>query len=715
MNFKFLSKPLPGVPPIWVALLLLLFTGGSLPPPDDPKNLVPKEEHGLVSSVTQGLMRQYHYLGLTLNDSLSSRLFDNYISALDPSKSYFLQSDMDYFDRYRYSLDDQLKNEDLLFGFQLFNLFRIRAMGHYEEISSIVDQPFNFELDEDYELDRRNVPYAKSHEELDDRWRKYLKNEWIKYRLMGKENEEIASILKKRYARLTKSMEQYKSEDVFQFYMNAFTTSYDPHSNYFSPATSENFNISLSLSLEGIGTRLRQQLDYIEVEEVLLGGPAYKSKKIHKDDRIIGVAEGDEGEFVEIIGWRIDDVVQRIRGKKGSVVRLQILSAASNLTGVPDTVRLVRDRINLESERVTSRLIPMQLDTEEIPIGVITIPGFYVNFRDKAKGIANYRSVSRDVKAALDSLQALGMQRLIIDLRYNGGGSLQEVVELTSHFIPDGPVVAVNNSRRSLEVLADKDGGHVTYEGPLGVLINRYSASASEIFSAAIQDHQRGVILGERSFGKGTVQNLLGLEDPVTDWLRNIELASTGKKASLESIEKVRGRLSSGDLRLGQLKITMAKFYRISGGSTQGLGVQPDIPFPTAMDPESFGESQEMFSLPWDEIPKFYTLKSQEGWEEKISQTRKDFQQLLQQDPDLKKLEEQVKKTKDLYENSVVSLNLVKRMKFHAEQKSQENGKEEKEKEKEEDTTDEKSKEDFDVSRDPYLKAACMLALRSDW
>lgn len=594
--------------------------------------LEPKPEHGSETFVIVNLLNRYHYRKTELNDSLSSTVFDNYIDALDPSKSYFLKSDLAYFKKYRYALDENLPEGDLTFGYQLFSIYRERSLARMDYIFEYLEKEPDFTLEQYFETDRENIPWATTHEELDEVWDKIIKNQALSYKLAGKEWPDIKDALTKRYKRMQKALYQYNSEDVYQSYMNALTGAYDPHTDYFSPIAKENFQIDMSLSLEGIGAQLTQQLDYTKVADIIPGGPAYKSKGLQKDDKIIGVAQGDDGEFVDVIGWRLDEVVQKIRGPKGSIVRLQVIKQSKDISSLPDTLRLIRDKIKLEKSAAKAEIIPIEEGRESYNLGVVTIPSFYINFDDMNKGVKDYKSTTRDVKHLIDSLKTRGIDGLMIDLRYNGGGSLQEAIELTGLFIPQGPVVQVRNTDKSVEVMEDEDK-KVYYSGPLAVLTNRYSASASEIFSGAIQDYQRGLIVGENSFGKGTVQNLIDI-----------------------------GRyMRESDVEMGQLKMTLAKFYRVTGSSTQLIGVAPDIAFPSPYEDETFGESGRPNALPWDEIESANFQKTDQISAKMITKLQKLYENHLEDDEDMKELVKNIDEAKKLRSETAISLNYEKR------------------------------------------------------
>ncbi len=540
---------------------------------DTIKVIEPMEYHTFEDQLITSILSRYHYKTFDLNDSLSQVIFNRYINVLDNGKNYFLNSDIKSFDTQKFNLDDYLIKGDVQFYYDVFNVYLKRLNQRARFVDSLLNQEFDYSIDENFEYNRDKAAWAKDENELNEIWRKRLKNDALTYKLNGKDWTFIQKTLKKRYKNLAQFLNQYNSEDVFQLAMNSFTESIDPHTNYFSPETSDNFKIDMSLSLEGIGARLQTEDDYTKIVEVIPGGPAAKSKLLNADDKIVGVAQNDDGDFEDVVGWRINDVVKLIRGPKGTTVRLQIIPAGSDLNTKPKEITLVRDKVKLEEQAAKSSVLEIINDNKPFRIGVIDVPKFYNDFEGQKNGDGNYKSTTKDVKLILDSLKNKKVDGVIIDLRDDGGGSLQEAIDLTGLFIKDGPVVQVKNSDGNIDVATDPDPG-IVYDGPLAVLVNRFSASASEIFSAAIQDYGRGLIIGEQTYGKGTVQNLIDLN-----------------------------RLSSKKNKdLGQVKITIAKYYRINGGSTQHLGVVPDISFPSFVDPSEFGESSEPSALPWDEI-----------------------------------------------------------------------------------------------------------------
>ncbi|MBC6409657.1 MAG: carboxy terminal-processing peptidase [Ekhidna sp.] len=644
---------------------------------DTLKALAPTEEHPSEAYVITNLLKRLHYKKLELSDSISSVVFDNYFQSLDPNKADFYQSDIRRFQDLRFELDDQIPKGDLDFAYEVFATYRERVLERIDYIFELLDNEFDFTKDEKYVFDREDAAWPSNEPEKKEIWRKIIKNQALSYKLAGKEWADLSKNLKRRYQRIQKAVYQYNSGDVFQIYMNAYTNAYDPHTDYFSPPAAANFQIEMGLSLEGIGARLMQNLDYTEVAEIIPGGPAYKSKAIQKDDKIIGVAQGDDGEFLDIIGWRLDDVVAKIRGPKGSVVRLQILKASEGINALPETLRLVRDKIKLEDQAASAEMIPISEGNTTYNLGVITIPTFYLNFEDLRAGLEDYRSTTRDVRKLVSDLKNQGMDGLLIDLRYNGGGALQEAIELTGLFIEDGPVVQVRNYDETVDLLKDEDGGEVYYGGPLAVLVNKGSASASEIFSGAIQDYKRGVVIGEGTFGKGTVQNIINLER----YIKN------------------------PDFNLGQLKMTLAKFYRVSGSSNQKVGIAPDIQFPSLYSADGFGEAGRENALPWDEIDGVSFLPSNMVSEELLDHLNRLYREDLNSDPDLQKLVGDIEKAKKNREINSVSLNLEVR-KADQDDNQSENELYASLNEGEVATEDENSQR---LKKDPYLKEGLRL------
>ncbi len=547
----------------------------------DESRLVPAERHERATEIITHIIDSYHYKNRPLDDHLSSSILDQYLESLDPNRSYFLASDIHSFEKYRYTLDNSLKNGDLKPAFVIFKVYRKRVEERINIAMAILERDFNFEKDETYIFDRRDSNWAESKTELDDIWRKRIKNDALSLVLADKKPSEYKDTLKKRYERIRTNTFQLGANDVYQIFINSYTTAIEPHTAYFSPRASENFDISMRLSLEGIGAVLTTDNDYTVIQHIIPGGPADLSKKLHDNDKIIGVGQGKDGEIIDIIGWRLDDVVDLIRGPKGTTLRLEILPKNAGPEGANEIITLVRNKIKLEEQAAKSFII--EIPDSSGKIGVINVPTFYIDFAAQAKGESDYRSTSRDVRKLIADLLDEGINGLIIDLRGNGGGSLSEALELTGLFIEEGPIVQTKDSTGRIDINNDPDPS-IVYAGPLAVLVNRNSASASEIFAGAIQDYQRGIIIGEPTFGKGTVQNIVDLNRFVTN-------------SSEEH---------------GRLKTTIAQFFRVSGGSNQHRGVIPDIILPTANISPEYGEKALENALPWDQVKpaKFIKVKS---------------------------------------------------------------------------------------------------------
>ncbi len=539
---------------------------------DSIKVILPESKHKTETRLVTSILSRYHYKKFSLNDSLSSVIFDEFINSLDNGKNYFLASDIKEFEKSRYKIDDFLINEDIRFFFDVFNKYIERVKERVDFAKLTLEKELDFSTDEYFLIKRDSIDWFKTKEELDQDWLKRIKNDALIYRLNDKDWDFIKTTLQKRYNNLLKFLLQNNADDVYQLAMNSFAESIDPHTNYFSPITSDNFKIDMSLSLEGIGARLQTEDDYTKIFEIIPGGPADKSKELKADDRIIAVAQGEDGEFEDVIGWRLNDVVRKIRGEKGTVVRLLIIPAGESLNSKPKEVKLVREKVKIEDQAAKNKIIELERDGRKYKIGVIEIPKFYTDFDARRTG-EDGKSTTKDVKNLIKELKEKGIDGLIIDLRNNGGGALNEAVELTGLFIKAGPVVQVRNSMNIIEVNDDTDTS-IYYDGPLAVLINRFSASASEIFSSAIQDYGRGIIIGENSFGKGTVQNLIDL---------NMMSSNRNEK-------------------FGQVKLTVAKFYRINGETTQKYGAKPDIEFPSYFSSDEFGESTQKSALEPDKI-----------------------------------------------------------------------------------------------------------------
>ncbi|MFC1237464.1 carboxy terminal-processing peptidase [Vibrio sp. F74] len=522
---------------------------------DQLPTLAAEVQHQTASKRVTSRFTRSHYKHFSLDDNFSKAMFERYLESLDFSRNIFAQTDIDSFSEWSTQLDDQLKIGNNQIAFDVYNLAMEKRFERYVFALSVLDKEIKFDVEESIELDRSEASWAQTTEELDELWRKRVKYDALSLKLTDKEWPEIKEMLEKRYNNAIKRITQSKSEDAFQIYMNAFARQVDPHTSYLSPRNAEQFQSEMSLSLEGIGAVLQMTDDYTVIRSLVAGGPASKSKELSDGDRIIGVGQ-ESAEMVDVIGWRLDDVVQLIKGPKGTKVTLNILPEGK--TAKSYDVTIVRDKVRLEDRAVKSEII----ERGGKKIGVLEVPSFYVG-------------LSKDTDKLIKELQQQSVDGIIVDLRNNGGGALTEATALSGLFIKKGPVVQVRDSYGRVNVNSDTDDIS-SYDGPLTVLTNRYSASASEIFAAAMQDYGRAIILGEQTFGKGTVQ----------------------QHRSLNHIYDL------FDKELGYVQYTIQKFYRINGGSTQNKGVVPDISYPSAVDPEETGESVEDNALPWDSIDK---------------------------------------------------------------------------------------------------------------
>lgn len=530
-------------------------------------NLQPDRDEVIASLNVVELLKRHHYTKPPLDDARSAIIYDSYLKLLDPSRSYFLASDIAEFDKWKFQFDDFLKSGDLNPGFIIYKRYLDRVKSRLDfalaELNKGVDS-FDFTAKETLEIDRKDAPWLTSEAQLNDLWRKRIKDEVLRLKIAGKEPAKIQELLTKRYKNQLSRLDQTRSEDIFQAYINTFAMSYDPHTNYLSPDSAENFDINMSLSLEGIGAVLQSDNDQVKVVRLVPAGPADKTKQVAPADKIIGVAQGDK-EMVDVIGWRLDEVVKLIRGPKGSVVRLEVIPASNAPNDqTSKIVSITREAVKLEEQAAKKSILNLKQDGKNYKLGVIEIPAFYLDFKAFRAGDPNYKSTTRDVKKLLTELQNEKVDGVIIDLRNNGGGSLQEATELTSLFIDKGPTVLVRNADGKVDVLEDENPG-AFYKGPMALLVNRLSASASEIFAGAMQDYHRALIIGGQTFGKGTVQTIQPLNH-------------------------------------GELKLTLAKFYRVSGQSTQHQGVLPDVAFPSIIDTKEIGESALPEAMPWDTI-----------------------------------------------------------------------------------------------------------------
>jgi len=587
--------------------------------------LVPTSDQERTILVINRALKSFHYRKVAVDDAFAVKVFEKYIEALDPNRSFFLQRDVERFERNVRRLDDDLARGKLDWAFDIFRLYRERVDERIEYAIALLEKDFDFDRAEDYLFDRSKAERAKTRAELDEIWRKRVKNDWLALRLSNKEDAKIPQLLRERYEGLARRVRQFDSNDVFQTFVNAYTQSLEPHTSYMSPSISENFDISMRLSLEGIGAVLRADSEYTVIQRTIPGGPAQQSGQVRPGDRIVGVAQGLDGEVEDVIGWRLQDVVDKIRGPKGSVVRLQVLPKSAGPDGKTREVSLVRNEIELEDQAAKAYVIDNLDSAPGMRIGVVEIPAFYRDFRAESRGYDDFRSTTRDVRKLVSDLQAQGVDGIVVDLRGNGGGSLTEATALTGLFIDQGPVVQVKDSFGKVEIETDPEPG-VIYAGPIAVLVDRDSASASEIFAGAMQDYGRAIIIGEPTFGKGTVQTLIDLNRYV----------------------------SGQDGDLGRLRLTMAEFFRVSGGSTQLRGVVPDIGFPMAEDMEKHGERALDNPLPWARIePAEYLPASLAS---KLRTLRQKSDQRIRRDAGFEMLYARERVLKDVDDQTVVSL-----------------------------------------------------------
>jgi carboxyl-terminal processing protease len=563
----------------WVATfvavaMVLALTGSSQAPAGPsvlpPNAIAPTDRQRAIARRVGAILEEAHYRHVLIDDKMSSEIFNRYIESLDGQHSYFLASDLKEFEQWRYRFDDMIHTGDVEPGFAIFARYQQRNRERIQAAMKMLDTEPDWTVNESMEFDRKDAPWATTSAQLDEIWRQRVKNDGLSLLLTGKTWKEASELLHKRYTNVLKRVGQISSDDVFENLMNAYARTYDPHSNFFSPRDSEEYRITMSLNYDGIGASLQQQDDYVQVMNVIEGGPAAVAGTLKPNDRITGVAQGNET-VTDVVGWRLDDVVQLIRGKAGTVVKLQVLPAGA-APGSPEKMLVfTRNKVNLDTQAAKQEIRTVTRGGRTLKIGVITIPSFYQDVAAQSAGDPNYRSTTRDVHRLLGELTTAGVDGIVLDLRDDGGGYLPEATALTGLFIDKGPVVQLKDNTGRVEVLDDPDPG-VAYSGPLSVLVNRYSASASEIFAGALQDYHRAYILGQTTFGKGTVQNLV----PLDRWSQ--------KPMS------------------GQITVTIGKFYRVTGESTQHRGVEPDVLLPSVIDKKEVGESSLEAALPWDRI-----------------------------------------------------------------------------------------------------------------
>ena len=591
--------------------------------------LQPDRDEVIASLNVVELLKRHHYSKPPLDDARSAIIYDSYLKLLDPSRSYFMASDIAEFDKWKTQFDDFLKSGDLNAGFTIYKRYLDRVKSRLDfalaELDKGVDK-IDFTTKETLLIDRKDAPWLKSTAELDDLWRKRVKDEVLRQKIAGKDSKQIQETLTKRYKNQLARLDQTRAEDIFQAYINTFAMSYDPHTNYLSPDNAENFDINMSLSLEGIGAVLQSDNDQVKIVRLVPAGPADKTKQVAPADKIIGVAQGNK-EMVDVVGWRLDEVVKLIRGPKGTVVRLEVIPANNAPNDqTSKIVPITREAVKLEDQAVKKSVLNLKQDGKDYKLGVIEIPAFYLDFKAFRAGDPDYKSTTRDVKKLLTELQKDKVDGVVIDLRNNGGGSLQEATELTSLFIDKGPTVLVRNADGRVDVLEDENPG-AFYKGPMALLVNRLSASASEIFAGAMQDYHRALIIGGQTFGKGTVQTIQPLNH-------------------------------------GELKLTLAKFYRVSGQSTQHQGVLPDIDYPSIIDTKEIGESALPEAMPWDTI-KAAIRPSVDPFKPYISQLKSEHDVRTAKDAEFVFIRDKLALAQKLMAEKTVSLNEADRRAQH--------------------------------------------------
>ncbi|HEF4761748.1 TPA: carboxy terminal-processing peptidase [Pseudomonas putida] len=592
--------------------------------------LQPDRDEVIASLNVVELLKRHHYSKPPLDDARSVIIYDSYLKLLDPSRSYFMASDISEFDKWKTQFDDFLKSGDLNAGFTIYKRYLDRVKARLDfalaELNKGVDK-IDFTTKETLLVDRKDAPWLKSTAELDDLWRKRVKDEVLRMKIAGKDSKQIQETLTKRYKNQLARLDQTRAEDIFQAYINTFAMSYDPHTNYLSPDNAENFDINMSLSLEGIGAVLQSDNDQVKIVRLVPAGPADKTKQVAPADKIIGVAQGNK-EMVDVVGWRLDEVVKLIRGPKGTVVRLEVIPANNAPNDqTSKIVPITREAVKLEDQAVKKSVLNLKQDGKDYKLGVIEIPAFYLDFKAFRAGDPDYKSTTRDVKKLLTELQKEKVDGVVIDLRNNGGGSLQEATELTSLFIDKGPTVLVRNADGRVDVLEDENPG-AFYKGPMALLVNRLSASASEIFAGAMQDYHRALIIGGQTFGKGTVQTIQPLNH-------------------------------------GELKLTLAKFYRVSGQSTQHQGVLPDIDYPSIIDTKEIGESALPEAMPWDTI-RAAIKPALDPFKPYITQLKSEHDVRTAKDAEFVFIRDKLALAQKLMAEKTVSLNEAERRAQHA-------------------------------------------------
>ena len=614
-----------------ISIILISSQVGSQNSDGIPTLLTEKPVDNYLLKLVTAISERAHISQKNVNNESSIRILDSFIESLDSFKMYFLEDDITYFQRYRYKIDDTLKSGDLDPVFDMFSIYRLRVQQRLSYSINLINSINSFEDDESYQFRAKKKKWSKTNNALDIQWRKRTKNDLLSLVLAGQELETAKDTLKKRYQRFLDRVNDYKEEDVINIFLNSYMDILDPHSNYLTPSQAEEYEIQTSLSYEGIGARLQNNDDFIEIVNLIPGGPAEKNGLLKPLDKIIGIYDVNNV-VIDVIGWDVNEVVKLIRGPKGSTVKLKILPTSSDADSNPYDLSLIRDAVTLEEQAASSYIKTLDINNKQFHIGVITVPSFYQDFAARRKGETNYKSTASDVKNIVEELEEIGIDAIIMDLRGNSGGLLDEATALTGLFIDNGPIVQLKDMDDNIEILDDPYPGMI-YNGPMVIMIDRYSASASEIFAAAIQDYQRGIVIGQKTFGKGTVQNLY----PLDRYSRY-----TSKKG------------------FGQLTLTIAKYYRVTGSGTQNKGVVPDIELPSFINEDKIGEATKANTLPWDQIVKL-DFKTQHELSSALSVVEENFLSRKENNLALKFLIEDIDDFNNDQEVSTVSLNIDQR------------------------------------------------------
>ena len=619
-----------------ITLLLLAFfipiTLSNDLPDHVPSLLKYNPEHSHLLRLVAAISEQGHFSKKKISNESSHLILKNYLNTLDSQKIYFTQSDINYFQRYRYKIDDALKNGNLEPIFDIFRIYRLRVQQRIEYSIKIINSTNSFLVDDEYDFSRENVKWQKDVSILDTSWEKKSKNDLLSILLAGQEINTAKKTLNKRYQKFLSRINNYDSNDVIDIFLNSYVHFLDPHSNYLNPNRAEEYEIQTTLSYQGIGARLELSDDYVQIQSIIPGSPAFKNGELKPLDKIIGVLDNESNDLVDVIGWELDEVVKLIRGPKNTNVTLQILPTGSNPDGNPYLLTLERDEVELEQQAASSYIETINNAQGTYSIGIIKVPSFYQDFTARRRGDKDYRSTTLDVKKIVENLVDIGIDALTIDLRGNSGGLLDEAASLTGLFINDGPLVQLKSTNEKIDVIEDPIPGSI-YDGPMVVLIDRFSASASEIFAGAIQDYKRGIIIGQKTYGKGSVQSLY----PLDRYSR-----FTSKKG------------------FGQLTLTIAKYYRVTGAGTQNKGVIPDIVLPSFIDEKLIGEETKINSLPWDKIPSL-EFNTNNSLKEPIHFIENNFKSRSENNLPFDYLKEDIKRSFEQRENSIVSLNIETR------------------------------------------------------